>query len=227
MGWLIIAGFIIAAGFIIWGIWAWKKKNSLLLGLIGIIAGVTFGSISLIIAIAPSREPVNTDTYPQTTLAMSELAPEPTITTESELIDDGIVITNEQSQQPEFDENFFLNAPPFEMHRVSLVDSVTMGGVRFGQALRFLTDSNGFSLHNLRGQFTQLSGYLGRVDGTRIDSSAIRFIGDGRELAYFEIGAGELPIPISVDVTGVQHLRIEVVGRAFRADFVFANATIR
>jgi len=87
------------------------------------------------------------------------------------------------------------------------------------------------SLHNLEGLYTTLTGYIGRVDGSRMGGATIRFFGEGLIIETFQINAMDLPRQISVDVTGVQHLRIEVAfsgetriafaeGRIFPADYI-------
>jgi hypothetical protein len=69
---------------------------------------------------------------------------------------------------------------------------------------------SGWSDHALNGQFNTLTGTIGQVDGTHTTNvSTISFIGDGRELASFNIGGSDHPRSISVDVTGVLVLRIQ------------------
>jgi len=102
-------------------------------------------------------------------------------------------------------------------------DSVVMSGFSYQNALRFRSNawrgfgstdgftSNRFTLHNLNAQFTHLSGYIGRVDGTDMRNATIHFIGDGQLISSYELRATDMPIPISVPVGGVVQLRIEVV----------------
>jgi len=104
---------------------------------------------------------------------------------------------------------------------VAMVNSVTMAGMSYQNALRF-TDYDGagwgrsdggrrFTLHNLNGQFRMLTGYVGRVDGTAMSGATIRFIGDGQLLVEYELRATDLPTPISVFVEGINQLSIEMV----------------
>ena len=67
-----------------------------------------------------------------------------------------------------------------------------------------------WSDHSLNAQFNTLTGTIGRIDGTGVDASTISFIGDGRELATFTIDGNTNPTEISVDVTGVLVLRIQI-----------------
>ncbi|MCL1863015.1 MAG: stalk domain-containing protein [Defluviitaleaceae bacterium] len=107
---------------------------------------------------------------------------------------------------------------------------VTMAGVAYGGPLVFVGGNTWFTLHNLNAQFTNLSGYIGRVDGTHMSSTTFNFYGDGRLLGSFEIEAQDLPRHISVNVTGVIQLRIESVGTqgaiGSTSRFAFADAMI-
>lgn len=100
------------------------------------------------------------------------------------------------------------------------VDSVSMGGVTYQNALRFscvmmtlfaASERYRFSLHNLNGQFRVLTGYVGRVDGSSMGDATIRFIGDGHLLEEHSLRAADMPIPISIFVEGITQLRIEVI----------------
>ena len=72
-------------------------------------------------------------------------------------------------------------------------------------------NASGWSDHALNGQFRTLTGTIGQVDGTSTTGvSTISFIGDGRELASFSVGGADHPRDISVDVTGVLVLRIQI-----------------
>ena len=99
---------------------------------------------------------------------------------------------------------------------VAKLDSVSMGGATYNNALRFrrgrewASNENRFTLHNLGGQFRTLTGYIGRVDGSLMRNATISFYGDGQLLQSYELRATDMPIPISVFVEGIVQLRIEV-----------------
>ena len=97
---------------------------------------------------------------------------------------------------------------------VERLDSVSMGGVTYQNALRFrntsLDGGTRFSLHNLNGQFRMLTGYIGRVDGSAMQDVTINFIGDGQLLHSYELRATDMPTSVSVFVESVTQLRIEV-----------------
>ena len=126
--------------------------------------------------------------------------------------------------------------PPHELHGgAAVADSVVIAGNTYLNNLRFGIRANnrsyGFSLHNLDGQYASLSGYIGRIDGGALGDATITFHGDGERLAAFEISATDLPRQISVDVTGVRLLRIEVrstnnVNWGASVSFALANALI-
>lgn len=123
-------------------------------------------------------------------------------------------------------------APFFERSGNNTVrlENVNMRGEPFTNAITFAVGTNRWSHHNLAGQFTVLTGTIGRIDGTRgTIPRTIRFIGDGAELDSFIINENTEPTSISVDVTGVRTLRIEVVpspGGAAQVGVAFANAML-
>ena len=68
-----------------------------------------------------------------------------------------------------------------------------------------------WSHHNLNHQFNTITGTVGRIDGSvGRQSATISFIGDGRGLASFVVDENTLPFDISVDVSGVLILRVEI-----------------
>ncbi|MCL1882786.1 MAG: stalk domain-containing protein [Defluviitaleaceae bacterium] len=101
---------------------------------------------------------------------------------------------------------------------VASVGTVAMGGRVYHNALTYGRSGanisprgvlSPFSLHNLNGQFRMLTGYVGRVDETNIRDAIMTIYGDGQLLATYEIRGQDLPIPVSVFVEGINHLRIE------------------
>ena len=68
---------------------------------------------------------------------------------------------------------------------------------------------------------------MGRVDGFGNGISTISFIGDGRNLAAFNVDGSTIPFEISVDVAGVSVLRIHInQPNTTDAAVAFANAMI-
>jgi len=132
---------------------------------------------------------------------------------------------------------FLQAAPWFErssIHWTITTATVNMLGQPFANAM-IVTNSGGnftsgtaWSHHSLNGQFTTLSGTIGRIDGSGTSPSTISFIGDGRELVSFTIDGNTHPTDISVDVTGVLVLRIQIsVPDSSSARPAFANAMIQ
>jgi len=109
---------------------------------------------------------------------------------------------------------------------VSQVNYVMMGGARHNDAITYRGPSNGtrtsFSLHNLNGEYNLLTGYFGRVDGTRTFVGTLRIIGDGNVLHTHEQGVNDLPTAISIPVQGVRSLRIEVTNNNSNGGPTFA-----
>ncbi|MCL2197473.1 MAG: stalk domain-containing protein [Defluviitaleaceae bacterium] len=68
----------------------------------------------------------------------------------------------------------------------------------------------GWSHHDLNRRYNKLTGVIGRIDGSGNMSRTIRFIGDGVEITSFSVNADFRPTEISIDVTGVSTLRIEI-----------------
>jgi len=85
----------------------------------------------------------------------------------------------------------------------------------------------GWSHHNLNAQFNALTATIGRVDGSGTQTSTISFIGDGREIASFAVDGDSIPRDISVDVTGVLILRIEMSVPTDGSTIALANAMIQ
>jgi len=122
-------------------------------------------------------------------------------------------------------------APSFERagNATIRIQTATMRGETFTNAITVPTSANGWAHHALDGQFTRLTGTIGRIDGSGTVPRILRFIGDGNELASFTIGEHFAPEDISIDVTGVTTLRIEVVrtpGANAGLGVAFANAML-
>ncbi|MCL2446410.1 MAG: hypothetical protein FWD06_06555 [Oscillospiraceae bacterium] len=125
----------------------------------------------------------------------------------------------------------FLQEVPWFEERAMMTMTVNMQGDTFSNAIVWHTSSwgvDGWSHHNLRGQYSILTGTIGRIDGSGERVGTIRFIGDGRELDYFQIDGSTSPDEISIDVTGVLILRVEIQESfAGSARIAFANARIQ
>ena len=76
--------------------------------------------------------------------------------------------------------------------------------------------------YNLNSQHTRLSGFVVRVDGGGTALSSVTFFGDGRELLSITTNEHDQPHPVTIDLTGINILRIEVNCRRS----AFTNAII-
>ena len=104
-------------------------------------------------------------------------------------------------------------APLFDGDRARMQNYASMGGETHRNVIEyhsFMHSETTFSLHNLHAQFSTLTGYFGRVDGTQFSDAIVRFYGDGLLLGTYSLYAAELPTPVLVPVNGVRLLRIEV-----------------
>ena len=76
--------------------------------------------------------------------------------------------------------------------------------------------------YNLNRQHTRLTGLVVRVDGGGTRVSSVTFFGDGRELLSITTNEHDQPHPVTVDLTGINILRIQV--NCYRS--AFTNAII-
>jgi len=128
---------------------------------------------------------------------------------------------------------FWTTVPAFERNGTGNftvgLGSVHMLGQPFANAIHIPTHFNPgqtlWSNHSLNAQYRTLTGIIGRIDARR-ETSTISFIGDGRELASFTVDESTLPYEVSVDVSGILVLRIEISGSGGRS-IAFANAMIQ
>jgi hypothetical protein len=106
-------------------------------------------------------------------------------------------------------------AAPFYDRRptdsVVFLDIGNMGGNEYRDLLQLSHHGTAFSLHNLNGQFTTLSGSIGRIDGSPMRDAIFNIYGDGTLLQRFELSASAMPISINIPVRGVTQLRIEMI----------------
>ena len=121
--------------------------------------------------------------------------------------------------------------PSFESSISMYTGSTQIRGDSFENVLYFLggsSPSNTWSQHNLDGRFSTLTGTIATMSaGNQSGSSHIKFIGDGRELHTWSVSRVGDPRDISVDVSGVSILRIEMNIASFGApSLAFYNAMI-
>lgn len=137
--------------------------------------------------------------------------------------------------------SFVKTVPPYavssEKH-VTTQKNVTMGGTIYDEAINYdrggTWDGNSrYSLHNLNGQYTMLFGYIGHIDESKMHDATFNFYkDDGKVLASYDLTAQDLPFYISLDVTDVKQLKIEVVhsanetykGAPYNSQYAFADA---
>ena len=149
-----------------------------------------------------------TSTYDSSTRTLVIRSPSPTVRQ---------IRTSLRQSAPFFDRGSTFIGASLTDRNIAFVDSINMGGTTYRDALRFGSanwNTNGntlFTLHNLNRQYSVISGHLGRVDGTGMNNITVNFIGDGDLLQSYRLNATDMPIPINVNVAGVQQLRIEFV----------------
>jgi len=127
-------------------------------------------------------------------------------------------------------------APPYDFDdkiRVKAEDSITMGGTKYNGGVVYRSfyatpENPRYSLHNLNGKYSKLTGYIGHVDGSDMYDATIRFYGDGTLINKYDVKVDDFPKQISLNVTGVKQLKIEVVYKGSSTDvrYAFAGATL-
>ncbi|MCL2621327.1 MAG: stalk domain-containing protein [Defluviitaleaceae bacterium] len=100
---------------------------------------------------------------------------------------------------------------------VRVYQNAELEGRAFADVLSFVTGgppgnvSLEWSQHMLNGQYTRLTGYLGRQHGSTLYPTNFRFYADGVRIAEFELTAGGGLVHVDLDVFGVNNLRIEAI----------------
>ena len=118
----------------------------------------------------------------------------------------------------------FLDAAPSYDRESVTVENVTVGGVQYRDVLVLSTGYRGYSLHNLNGRFSRISGRIGRVDGTHSIDSTVHFYGDGLLLRTINLKANDLPVEIFLETTGIRQLKIEFAGGSGIPKYALINA---
>ena len=138
---------------------------------------------------------------------------------------------------PAFDRGFATAGPIAGSPSSEDVAFVNMGGRAYANAItynagsRFSWNAAGpvevFTLHNLEGRYSRLTGYAGRVDGSSTDAQAtLNIFGDGRLLRSYELNPTALPIHVDVFVEGIRQLRIEFefrINAFYMAEYAFVG----
>jgi hypothetical protein len=103
--------------------------------------------------------------------------------------------------------------------------TLTMAGQRHTHGCFWRWEA--YSIYNLNGQYTKISGKMGHVDGSNTGDSILSIFTDGKLYRQIELSASMIPQDITIDVTGVLQLRIETspVG-VVSPTYGFANVII-
>ena len=150
------------------------------------------------------------------------------------VIPDNTTIKEKVEQITSLKPAIFLDAvPAYDVSGddVQTRDFVLIGGNRFDNALTFSNIRTKYSLHNLNGQYKTITGYIGRVDDTEQRYATYNFYLDGKLEQTYTLQATDLAKQISLDVTDVHQLKIEVDIEVIwnwssNATYAFASAVI-
>lgn len=93
-------------------------------------------------------------------------------------------------------------------------DKITIAGNEYQKGINAYLSAFEKSLsvdYNFNGKFKKFTGNLGIDDHTKnsIASVKISFIGDGNEIAQYSVKGGDIPLPVTIDLTGVLKLQIK------------------
>lgn len=130
--------------------------------------------------------------------------------TKTAFLGDGQVITGESQKV------LTEVMPPFTKSRVTVTtkndtrNEIDLAGKIYNNGISFeagRVGSTGYANFNLEGKYSTLTGLLGLDDAEQ--EVKVDFIGDGRLLQSYDIIGGQLPINVTLDVTGVRLLEIK------------------
>lgn len=118
---------------------------------------------------------------------------------------------------------------PFSKGASTVKSNYSLAGVEYKNAINFISHlyTQGHANFNLEGKYTNLTAKLGADNvGTTI---RFDFFGDGRLLQSYDVVAGQLPIDVNLNVTGVSLLEIkyEVTSKNYDSDTGLADIMVR
>jgi len=130
---------------------------------------------------------------------------------------------------------FFENYSYFQRDGQAQLATVNMLGNPFPNALRtnrspgppFSLPSTWWGDYNINRAYTTLTATIGRIDGSRSGTSTISFIGDGVTLAAFNVNEDTHPFDVSIDISNVLILRIQIDQPPTTAWIALANVMIQ
>jgi len=101
--------------------------------------------------------------------------------------------------------------------------SFTMAGQKYTNGCQM--GNEGYALYNLNGQYKKIKGKIGHWDGGGTSNGTLYIYTDGKLYKEIELKADMIPTDISIDVTGVLQLKLELKG-AVGSQYAFANVII-
>ena len=114
---------------------------------------------------------------------------------------------------------------PYESNRFAEFvngETFAMGGKAYtnGFSLR-----EGYALFNIDSNYSTLSFTVGHCDGTDMNSTTIKIYCDGILKKEIQMTAEDLPQKVTVDITGVNQLKID--SSQYYGAYGFANVTVK
>jgi len=99
----------------------------------------------------------------------------------------------------------------YEEYSIDDNKSFTINGVRYRRGILATNRGGGpgGASYNLNGNYKELVGIIGFVDGTKMEDGYVLFIGDGEPILDYKLSATALGADFSLDVSGVHHLKIQ------------------
>jgi len=112
----------------------------------------------------------------------------------------------------------FINGETIAMGGKTYTNGFTLGGDHY---------SDEYAIFNVDSQYSSLNFLIGHIDGAHMHDATIKFYCDGVLKKDITIKSDSLPQKISMDITGVNQVKIVVSGLNRYSSYGFANATIK
>lgn len=109
-------------------------------------------------------------------------------------------------------------------------ESFFMAGKQYTNGMIWSTYNvfeNVYSLYTLDGKYSEISGILGHVDGTDMHGKSFEIYFDGKLYKEVLLAGDMMAQPFSIDVTGVNQLKLMIPSSNGDPQYGFANVTIQ
>ena len=143
-----------------------------------------------------------------------------------QIVSDGF--TRDKKLEP-VTSNLLTNVQAYNSNRYSVKDEIMMCDKVWEDVLCFNTFNSvtGYANFNLEGNYKKLTFYAGHSHGSDANNRSLTVYGDSEKVLYETVLAyNQLMVPVTVDVTGVHQLKIQVGGSGGSFNTVIAGADL-